>query len=101
MKQFETCAKEAEAALPCADHHPGYSQPIGGAVAYEHFVSLPHRTAYGEDHHFSPQDYLDEDYRPARQAEAASCRDKWFFRPDGSSKINQTTFRDRSLNERI
>ena len=23
----------------CADHHPGYSQPIGGVVAYEHHVS--------------------------------------------------------------
>src|SRR5205807_3806452 len=23
----------------CADHHPGYSQPIGGAVAYEGYVS--------------------------------------------------------------
>src|SRR6202042_1762897 len=23
----------------CADHHPGYSQPIGGAIAYEGYVS--------------------------------------------------------------
>ena len=23
----------------CADHHPGYSQPIGGAVAYEGHIS--------------------------------------------------------------
>src|SRR5206468_11672924 len=23
----------------CADHHPGYSQPIGGTVAYEGYVS--------------------------------------------------------------
>ena len=23
----------------CADHHPGYSQPIGGVVAYEHHIS--------------------------------------------------------------
>ena len=23
----------------CADHHPGYSQPIGGVVAYQHHVS--------------------------------------------------------------
>ena len=39
LKQLETCAKEAEAAVLCADHHPGYSQPIGGAVAYEHYIS--------------------------------------------------------------
>ena len=23
----------------CADHHPGYSQPIGGGIAYEGYVS--------------------------------------------------------------
>ena len=23
----------------CADHHPGYSQPIGGAIAYDGYVS--------------------------------------------------------------
>ena len=23
----------------CADHHPGYSQPIGGGIAYEGHVS--------------------------------------------------------------
>lgn len=39
LQQLETCAVEAEAAVLCADHHPGYSQPIGGAVAYEHFIS--------------------------------------------------------------
>jgi tRNA-splicing ligase RtcB len=31
--------KEASAAVLCADHHPGYSQPIGGAVAYKNHVS--------------------------------------------------------------
>ncbi len=41
MKQLETCMKagDAELGVLCADHHPGYSQPIGGAVAYEGFVS--------------------------------------------------------------
>jgi tRNA-splicing ligase RtcB (3'-phosphate/5'-hydroxy nucleic acid ligase) len=39
LKQLETCATQAEAAVLCADHHPGYSQPIGGAVAYEHYIS--------------------------------------------------------------
>src|ERR1044072_6040557 len=39
LKQLENCAREAEAAVLCADHHPGYSQPIGGAVAYEHYIS--------------------------------------------------------------
>jgi tRNA-splicing ligase RtcB (3'-phosphate/5'-hydroxy nucleic acid ligase) len=37
--QIERCAVEAERAVLCADHHPGYSQPIGGAVAYEHWIS--------------------------------------------------------------
>jgi len=30
---------DAEYGVLCADHHPGYSQPIGGAVAYEGYVS--------------------------------------------------------------
>ena len=44
--QLATClgaAQEREGAEPlgvlCADHHPGYSQPIGGVVAYRHHVS--------------------------------------------------------------
>jgi len=39
--QLETCMKagDAEFGVLCADHHPGYSQPIGGAIAYEGFVS--------------------------------------------------------------
>jgi tRNA-splicing ligase RtcB (3'-phosphate/5'-hydroxy nucleic acid ligase) len=32
-------AGEAEFGVLCADHHPGYSQPIGGGIAYEGFVS--------------------------------------------------------------
>ncbi len=41
LKQLERCmdAGDAELGVLCADHHPGYSQPIGGAVAYEGFVS--------------------------------------------------------------
>ena len=41
LKQLETCMKagDAEFGVLCADHHPGYSQPIGGAVAYEGFIS--------------------------------------------------------------
>jgi tRNA-splicing ligase RtcB len=40
-KQLERCmaAGDAEFGVLCADHHPGYSQPIGGAVAYEGHVS--------------------------------------------------------------
>ena len=44
--QLTTCLTAAERVegceLPgvlCADHHPGYSQPIGGVVAYAHHVS--------------------------------------------------------------
>ena len=32
-------AGEAELGVLCADHHPGYSQPIGGGIAYEGYVS--------------------------------------------------------------
>jgi tRNA-splicing ligase RtcB len=32
-------AGDAELGVLCADHHPGYSQPIGGAIAYEGFIS--------------------------------------------------------------
>src|SRR6201995_783927 len=41
LKQLERCmdAGDGELGVLCADHHPGYSQPIGGAVAYEGFVS--------------------------------------------------------------
>ena len=39
LKQLETCAEQAEFAVLCADNHKGYSQPIGGAIAYEHYIS--------------------------------------------------------------
>jgi RNA-splicing ligase RtcB len=41
LKQLERCmtAGDAEYGVLCAEHHPGYSQPIGGAVAYEGYVS--------------------------------------------------------------
>ncbi len=41
LKQLERCmeAGDAEHGVLCADHHPGYSQPIGGAIAYEGYVS--------------------------------------------------------------
>jgi tRNA-splicing ligase RtcB len=32
-------AGDADFGVLCADHHPGYSQPIGGAIAYEGYVS--------------------------------------------------------------
>jgi tRNA-splicing ligase RtcB (3'-phosphate/5'-hydroxy nucleic acid ligase) len=39
--QLERCmeAGDAELGVLCADHHPGYSQPIGGGIAYEGYVS--------------------------------------------------------------
>ncbi|HYZ19783.1 MAG TPA: RtcB family protein, partial [Gaiellaceae bacterium] len=39
--QLERCmeAGDAEFGVLCADHHPGYSQPIGGGIAYEGYVS--------------------------------------------------------------
>jgi len=41
LKQLERCmeAGDAEVGVLCADHHPGYSQPIGGGIAYEGYVS--------------------------------------------------------------
>src|SRR5689334_13344408 len=41
LQQLERCmsAGDAEFGVLCADHHPGYSQPIGGAIGYEGYVS--------------------------------------------------------------
>src|SRR5438105_75797 len=41
LAQLERCMKagDAELGVLCADHHPGYSQPIGGGIAYEGYVS--------------------------------------------------------------
>jgi tRNA-splicing ligase RtcB len=41
LEQLQRCMEAGDAAygVLCADHHPGYSQPIGGAVAYEGYVS--------------------------------------------------------------
>lgn len=38
-EQLERCATNAAFAVLCADHHAGYSQPIGGAVAYTEHIS--------------------------------------------------------------
>jgi tRNA-splicing ligase RtcB (3'-phosphate/5'-hydroxy nucleic acid ligase) len=41
LDQLTRCmeAGDAELGVLCADHHPGYSQPIGGGIAYEDRVS--------------------------------------------------------------
>jgi tRNA-splicing ligase RtcB len=41
LDQLQRCmeAGDAEYGVLCADHHPGYSQPIGGGIAYEGYVS--------------------------------------------------------------
>jgi tRNA-splicing ligase RtcB (3'-phosphate/5'-hydroxy nucleic acid ligase) len=41
LEQLGRCmrAGDADYGVLCADHHPGYSQPIGGAIAYEGYVS--------------------------------------------------------------
>src|SRR3954454_209444 len=41
LEQLERCMAvgDADYGVLCADHHPGYSQPIGGAIAYEGHVS--------------------------------------------------------------
>lgn len=40
-EQLVRCAEvgNADYAVLCADHHVGYSQPIGGAIAYENYIS--------------------------------------------------------------
>ena len=45
LEQLERCmaAGDAEYGVLCADHHPGYSQPIGGGIAYEGYVSPSRR----------------------------------------------------------
>jgi tRNA-splicing ligase RtcB len=41
LDQLTRCmnAGDAEFGVLCADPHPGYSQPIGGGIAYEGYVS--------------------------------------------------------------
>jgi tRNA-splicing ligase RtcB len=41
LEQLKRCmeAGDADFGVLCADHHPGYSQPIGGGIAYEAYVS--------------------------------------------------------------
>ncbi|HEX2291951.1 MAG TPA: RtcB family protein [Gaiellaceae bacterium] len=41
LQQLRRCmeAGDADFGVLCADHHPGYSQPIGGGIAYEGYVS--------------------------------------------------------------
>src|SRR5437763_12104402 len=41
LNQLERCREvgDAEFGVLCADPHPGYSQPIGGGIAYEGYVS--------------------------------------------------------------
>jgi tRNA-splicing ligase RtcB len=39
LEQLERCVVEAEFGVLCADSHVGYSMPIGGAAAYEHYIS--------------------------------------------------------------
>lgn len=39
LSQLKNCAVKADYAVLCADHHVGYSQPIGGVVAYRDHIS--------------------------------------------------------------
>src|SRR5919106_377278 len=42
IQQLERCvrAEEGAAGVLCADGHVGYSQPVGGAVAYRNHISV-------------------------------------------------------------
>ncbi len=39
LKQINSCAEKGYKACLMADHHLGYSMPIGGVVAYENYIS--------------------------------------------------------------
>lgn len=39
LEQLNRCAEYADYAILCADHHVGYSMPIGGVVAYRDYIS--------------------------------------------------------------
>ena len=39
LEQINMCARDAYKACLMADHHLGYSMPIGGVVAYENMIS--------------------------------------------------------------
>jgi tRNA-splicing ligase RtcB (3'-phosphate/5'-hydroxy nucleic acid ligase) len=39
LEQLERCVVEADYGVLCADSHVGYSMPIGGAAAYDHYIS--------------------------------------------------------------
>jgi tRNA-splicing ligase RtcB (3'-phosphate/5'-hydroxy nucleic acid ligase) len=39
LEQLERCARRGDFGVLCADNHVGYSQPIGGAVAYTNLIS--------------------------------------------------------------
>jgi tRNA-splicing ligase RtcB len=39
LEQLERCVGEADYGVLCADNHVGYSMPIGGAAAYQHYIS--------------------------------------------------------------
>lgn len=39
LEQIQRCAEKADYAVLCADHHVGYSMPIGGAAAYKNYIS--------------------------------------------------------------
>lgn len=39
VEQIKNCGVNASGTVLCGDHHLGYSQPIGGVVAYDNFIS--------------------------------------------------------------
>jgi tRNA-splicing ligase RtcB len=70
LAQLERCMEAGDAAygVLCADHHPGYSQPIGGGIAYEGYVS-PSGVGYGGlDHPGSRlrKVWVEEQIKPGR-----------------------------------
>ena len=77
LAQLERCmeAGDAELGVLCADHHAGYSQPIGGGIAYEGHIPVGRRLRHrlreqGGAHRADPR-------RPrgARRSRAADGRD--------------------------
>jgi tRNA-splicing ligase RtcB len=87
LKQLELCmeAGEAEFGVLCADHHPGYSQPIGGGIAYEGYVS-PSGVGYdigclAGDARVTTCDNYARPIQSIDSSEKVACLDAGLFRP--------------------
>jgi len=90
LKQLERCmeAGDAELGVLCADHHPGYSQPIGGGIAYEGYVS-PSGVGYdigciAAEVRVTTADTYARPVESIGPSDPVACLDRGVFRPVSS-----------------